>query len=122
MPMTSLFHLCTACPHAELSRDPHDGRAVVRIRGEIDIATAPEIQALLDRATRGDRPHVLVDLTAVDFMDCSGLRLLVRAERRAGERSGDLRVRYHQPALHKLFRVSGLADRFRPVRPLEPSP
>ncbi|MZD05232.1 anti-sigma factor antagonist [Streptomyces sp. SID5785] len=120
--MTSLPHLCTACPHADLTHDPHDGRTVVRIRGEVDIATAPEIQHLLDRATGGDRPRVLLDLRAVDFMDCSGLRLLVRADRRTRERGGELRLFYHQPALRKLFRVSGLAERFRPALPLEQRP
>ncbi|MFI7008627.1 anti-sigma factor antagonist [Streptomyces sp. NPDC050145] len=121
--MTSLFHLCTACPHAQVSRDVRDGLTVVRIRGEVDIATAPEIQARLDEATRATVPRVLIDLTDVEFMDCSGLRLLVRAERRVRERSGELRLLFHQPAIHKLLRAGGLAARFRTAAPpLERSP
>lgn len=51
--------------------------------GEIDLATAGFLSEHLDAATATARPDVLVDLRQVEFFDCSGLRVLCRADTRA---------------------------------------
>jgi anti-sigma B factor antagonist len=60
------------------SLDEHEDRGVrvIEVAGELDIATAPQLCARLD-ATRTGR--LLVDLTAVDFCDSTGLRALLGA-------------------------------------------
>src|SRR5215208_108106 len=59
-----------------------DGRAVVGVRGELDLATAPELETvLLERLDAGD--DVVLDLRELEFMDSSGLRVLVTAHARA---------------------------------------
>ena len=52
---------------------------VVSVAGELDIATAPTLCARLDARRVGRRPRLLVDLTAVDFCDSTGLRALLGA-------------------------------------------
>jgi anti-sigma B factor antagonist len=55
------------------------GVRVIAVTGELDIATAPRLCARLDATRAGRRPRLLVDLTAVDFCDSTGLRALLGA-------------------------------------------
>ncbi|WP_327399342.1 STAS domain-containing protein [Streptomyces sp. NBC_01288] len=91
---------------------------VVEVSGEIDMATAGFVVEHLDAATSIDEPDVLVDLRPVEFFDCSGLRVLCRAERRARERGGRLRIVSDGPRIDRLLRASGLLVRFPPLRVL----
>ncbi|KAA9158763.1 STAS domain-containing protein [Amycolatopsis acidicola] len=60
------------------------GAAVLRVSGALDLALAPKLQQLVDRASR-DHPRVLViDLTDVDFLASAGMAVLVRTHRRHG--------------------------------------
>jgi anti-sigma B factor antagonist len=57
--------------------------AVARIEGEIDVCVADRLQELLLRITQAYGPRLLLDLSAVSFMDCAGLRALVLTLRHA---------------------------------------
>ncbi|WP_221350629.1 STAS domain-containing protein [Streptomyces beigongshangae] len=102
-----------AHPHARVRHG--DGFTVVEVLGEIDMATAGALGEQLDALTADGAPQVVVDLRAVDFFDCSGLRVLCRAERRARERGGALRLVSDQPRVHHLLRACGLLSRFPPL-------
>ncbi|MFD4778932.1 STAS domain-containing protein, partial [Streptomyces sp. NPDC058427] len=91
------------------------GRTVVALRDEIDIATAALITPALDVATSDGSPHVVVDLTAVSFLDCSGLTLLCRARRRALDRDGRFWLVCDCPRILRLLRAGRLHGLFRPV-------
>lgn len=56
------------------------GRSIVRVQGELDIATAPQLVDALEIAAR-DEAEVVVDLTATTFLDSTGLRTMVRCAR-----------------------------------------
>ncbi|WP_328865330.1 STAS domain-containing protein [Streptomyces sp. NBC_00304] len=92
-----------------------NGRTVVALRDEIDIATAALIAPALDGATSAGSPHVVVDLTEVSFLDCSGLTLLCRARRRALDRDGRFWLVCDCPRILRLLRAGRLHDLFRPV-------
>ncbi|WP_330324050.1 STAS domain-containing protein [Streptomyces pseudovenezuelae] len=109
-----------ANPYARTRVD--GGCTVVAAAGEIDLATAGFLQEHLDAATATGRPDVLVDLRGVEFFDCSGLRVLCRAESRARQRGGRLRVVTDGPRLHRLLRASGLVRRFPPLLEIPESP
>ena len=65
-----------------ISISDRDGRAVVVIRGELDLATAPELEAALtERLDAGQ--DVVVDLRELAFLDSTGLRVLVASHVRA---------------------------------------
>ena len=71
-----------------ISTSDRDGRAVVVIRGELDLATAPDLEAAIaERLDAGQ--NVVVDLRELAFMDSTGLRVLVAAHARVegGEQS-----------------------------------
>ncbi|MEU9365813.1 STAS domain-containing protein [Streptomyces avermitilis] len=93
---------------------------VIEVSGEIDMASAGSLTEHLAAATARPGPDVLVDLRPVAFFDCSGLRALCRADTRAKERGGRLRLVFDQPRLHRLLRASGLLRRFPPLAELPP--
>ena len=64
-----------------ISISDRDGRAVVVIRGELDLATAPDLEAAI-KSRLDDGQDVVVDLRELDFMDSTGLRVLVAAHGR----------------------------------------
>ncbi|KKD09316.1 STAS domain-containing protein [Streptomyces sp. WM6386] len=102
-----------ANPYAHTYR--RDGCTVIEAAGEIDMATAGSLAEHLDAATEGERPDVLVDLRTVDFFDCSGLRVLCRADSRAREHGGRLRIVSRSARIRRLLRASGLLGRFPPL-------
>ncbi|CAM5672286.1 STAS domain-containing protein [Streptomyces griseorubiginosus] len=102
-----------ANPYARTRVD--GGFTVVAAAGELDLATAGFLAEHLDAATATARPDVLVDLRDVEFFDCSGLRVLCRADSRAREHGGRLRVVTDDPRLHRLLRATGLWARVTPL-------
>ncbi|MFF9817339.1 anti-sigma factor antagonist [Streptomyces sp. NPDC014006] len=92
------------------------GHTVLEFRGEIDIAAAAEIAPHLDRATAGPAPRVVIDLSAVEFFDCSGLRLLYRARRRVLEQNGRIHLVCTHALTLRVLRLTGLA-RLLPPQP-----
>src|SRR5437868_15343748 len=62
---------------------------VVMLRGELDIANAADLGAVLSKAVARN-PHVIADLSDLTFIDCASLGALVRARTRAREAGGDL--------------------------------
>jgi anti-anti-sigma factor len=65
-----------------ITKTERGGRVIVLIRGELDLATAPELETAIGESV--DAGHdVVVDLRELEFMDSSGLRVLVSAHKRA---------------------------------------
>ncbi|MEU8224016.1 STAS domain-containing protein [Kribbella sp. NPDC048915] len=79
---------------------------VVRAVGDLDLEGAPALTAEL-RSWLGPRPVVL-DLSGVDFMDSSGLGVLVGAHKEAGNRGGALILAAPSPRVQKIFKVTRL--------------
>jgi anti-sigma B factor antagonist len=89
-----------------------DDAAVVSISGDLDIATAPRLRKeLIELSNRGIRA-VLVDLAQLEFIDSTGLGVLVSALRRFREHGGDLALQSPKPAAAKIFEMTGLANVF----------
>ncbi|MFI2206496.1 anti-sigma factor antagonist [Streptomyces sp. NPDC020192] len=71
----------------------------------MDIVAAAEIIPVLDTVTEPAAPSVIVSLLDVDFFDCSGLRLLCRARRRAEERGGRLVLVCTHPLTLRILQI-----------------
>ncbi len=93
-----------------------DGRAELRVAGEVDLATVPELRAALDDVARTPGP-LRLDLSGVGFMDSTGLQLLLvlHRERQAPGLEWTL---VPSDAVLRVCEVSGVAGRL----PLEPRP
>ena len=96
-----------------LSRSTH---TLLRVRGEIDVATAPGVRERLFGLLRSGMGLVIVDLSGVSFCDASGLGVLVGGHRRALMLGVTLRLTAASPALARLLRIHGL-DRVLTIYP-----
>ncbi len=59
-----------------------DGVRIVAVRGELDLSTAPDLHAPLDSALEDPQASVLIDLSECEFIDSTGIALIVRAWQR----------------------------------------
>jgi len=89
-----------------------DGWTVVAAAGEIDVAAAPMLrERLVDLISSGSH-QVVLDLENVDFIDSTGLGVLVGAVRRARAEDGDLRIVCTNSRLLRIFGITGLDEVF----------
>jgi anti-sigma B factor antagonist len=86
--------------------------AVVKVAGELEFGTAPTLrEALLDLSQQGADP-VVVDLADVQFIDSSGVSLLVQAKQRIESQGGRFLLRRPAHRVKRVLEVSGLAEMF----------
>jgi anti-anti-sigma factor len=97
-------------PCFEVERAPLRGAPGVLVRGEVDIETAPELIAVLDAAIRESRGAFVLDLCDVDFLDSSGLHLVLRARAMLGRSDRPLAVVCPPGPPRRVFEVAGVAD------------
>jgi anti-anti-sigma factor len=92
-----------------IAASDRNGRAHLTLRGELDLATAPELEQLVNERLDAGQ-DVVVDLRGLEFMDSSGIRVLVAAHARAARNGTRLYV--VRPAtgtaVAKIVEVSGL--------------
>lgn len=89
------------------SRD-EGSTTVVAVAGELDVHTAPELEAALEAAPA--RARIVVDCTAVGFMDSTGLSVFVAAQERARGGGGGLGVVIAEPSVRKVFSITGVDE------------
>lgn len=86
-----------------------EGARIIRPSGELDIATAPRLErAVLSGREAGDR--IVLDLAELEFIDSTGLRVIVRAVEAATLGGWELRLRPGPPAVQRVFQIAGVAD------------
>lgn len=76
--------------------------------GEIDLYTAPNLQTRLTEAVRDTSPHVVIDLSNVEFCDSTGMNVLLAALKRARERGGSLSLAGPQSPVRRILEITGL--------------
>jgi anti-sigma B factor antagonist len=81
---------------------------VLEIGGEIDVYTAPRVRERLIEMVGAGEKRIVVDLGKVEFLDSTGLGVLVGAHRRLRARSGTLTLVCPHERLLKIFRITGL--------------
>ena len=75
---------------------------------EIDLATSPQLQAVLvDLVYRGLH-QLIIDLEQVSFLDCAGIGMLVDARRRVQEHGGSLKLVRPAPLVRRVLEVTGI--------------
>jgi anti-sigma B factor antagonist len=93
-----------------------DGRQVVSVAGELDIATAPQAHAYLSNLIDHGQAPLTVDVGELTFCDASGLSVLAKAARRARENGRQLTLAQARPSLLKIMHIAELDDQFPELR------
>ncbi|MGH8950421.1 MAG: STAS domain-containing protein [Acidimicrobiia bacterium] len=90
---------------------------MVTVIGEVDLASSPVVSKELDKRSG----RVVVDLRKVDFMDSTGIRLLLAHHERLDQKGGHLRILVKKDQqLTRLLEISGLTDIFDIAEALHP--
>lgn len=87
-----------------------DDARIVTVTGEIDLATAPQLNSHLDGA--GGPERLIIDLSDVAFIDSTGLRSLILAREACAKEGRDLHLVSNQ-TVGRLLDITGLTDRFQ---------
>ncbi|MFD5625820.1 anti-sigma factor antagonist [Streptomyces sp. NPDC127072] len=99
-------------PRLEIETRPAGDRTLVVLTGAIDLVTQPTLrdglQAALARSARG----IDLDLSGVDFCDCSGLNVLLFLRQRALAEDKTVAIQAVCAAVHRLFSVTGTLPLF----------
>ncbi len=93
-----------------------EGRTVVELSGELDLATAPALYERLADIPHHEVAEVVLDLTALEFIDSVGLSVVIAEHKRMLTSGGALVLQSPTPRARKLFEVSGLSS-FLDIRP-----
>ena len=89
-----------------------DDATVVSLAGELDIASAPGLERQLEAAQSSEPVKLVIDLTALEFIDSTGLRVLLTARRRASDARQALVLRNPRGQVRRIFEVSGVLEQF----------
>jgi anti-sigma B factor antagonist len=93
-----------------VERTSTEGVELLLVEGELDIATAPRLISVLNRAVQEALRSLVVDLSEVEFMDSTGLALLINAHRRLSRRSKGFAVVCPPGPLRRVFEVTDMVD------------
>jgi anti-sigma B factor antagonist len=87
-----------------------DGTPLVSVWGEVDLATAPQLERVLDDAARGGDRDMLVEFSHDSFIDSTGLNVLIQAARRLRAKGRALHVTTENPHTRGVIETMGLAE------------
>ena len=92
-----------------------DGEAAtVRLAGELDVHTAPQLDDVLSDAQHGGATELTIDVADLRFCDSSGIQVLVQARERALAADGAVHLTGVHGTVEKVLSVTGLLDLFQP--------
>lgn len=91
-------------------------RTVISVSGEIDVYTAPSLRERLNELVASGNYDLIVDMAGVEFLDSTGLGVLVGGLKRVRLHDGSLRLVCAQEKILKVFRITGLTKVF-PILP-----
>ena len=88
------------------------GRTVVAVGGEIDVYTAPKLRDTITELVAAGNYDLVIDMEQVEFLDSTGLGVLVGGLKKVRAHDGSLQLVCNQDRLLKIFRITGLAKVF----------
>jgi anti-sigma B factor antagonist len=83
--------------------------AVLHLHGEVDCRSSPYLWGVLDAAIDAGHSNVVLDLTALEFMDASGLRVIANAANRLETLGGTLGIRSPSRLMLRMLDITGMA-------------
>jgi anti-sigma B factor antagonist len=100
--------------------EPRDnGIAVVRFTGRLDFVMAPAVRERLAQSIASGHRHLVIDLSGVDFVDSSGLGVLIDGTRKTRDAGGDLCIADPRDQVRLLMALTGLERIIRRYPTLE---
>lgn len=100
-------------PFEASAAELEDGVRVIAVRGELDLGTAPNLEDPLEEAIASGDASVLIDLSECEFIDSTGIAMIVRAWQRLdsganGEGSGRVVICSYNDQVRRVLEITGL--------------
>jgi anti-sigma B factor antagonist len=95
-----------------IGRDVDGDSVALRLHGEIDLFSAPLLDDALRDAERSHPVRIVIDCSGLEFIDSSGLSVLIDAQRRADERGHAFLLSRVPDHAARIFAITGLSARF----------
>lgn len=100
--------------HLVCAVEEHGNATVVHVRGELDLASAPQLrEVLIDVLAEKPSTHLIVDLSGVGFMDSTGIGVIVGAHQRVTANGGWFSAVVTTPGVRKALQTTGLLRAWR---------
>ena len=93
-------------PGAEFTTTTRDGHLVVALRGDLDVTAAADAEAAIT-ALVAQGQYLIIDMSALDFLDCSVLGALLRVRALARRGGGDVVLAAPRPLVRRLLALTG---------------
>lgn len=87
-----------------------DGSTRLALRGEFDIAYAPQLEREIRRFAEAGGNRLVIDLRGLSFIDSTGLRIVLEARQRAANSGFDLEIVRGPEQVQRVFELTGLED------------
>jgi anti-sigma B factor antagonist len=94
------------------TQSPRPGVAVIALAGEVDVYTSPRVKQEIVNLLNSDTTRMVVDLSAVEYLDSTGLGVLIGGLKRTRERDGDLKLICDNSRILRIFEITGLTKIF----------
>jgi len=108
-----MVNVSPVVPHFELHEETAiSGTHVMNVRGEIHLSTATRFSQCLQRTLDEGNTMIVLDLRGVEFIDSTGLSVLLAGLRRVNQLQGRLAIVCANPTVLRLFQVTKLDDTF----------
>lgn len=89
-----------------------NGHTIIEVGGEIDVYTAPKLRDQISELVADGNYNLVIDLENVDFLDSTGLGVLVGGLKKLRAHDGSMLLICTQERLLKIFRITQLAKVF----------
>lgn len=100
-------------PEFQLAEEDLDGRThVIAVTGEIHVSTAPEFSRRLNAAIAHGKTAVVLDLSGTEFIDSTGLSVLLNGLRKVTRQHGRMAIVCTNPTVLRLFEITRLDSTF----------
>jgi anti-anti-sigma factor len=99
--------------HFRVELRTEDRASVLAITGELDLSSGPELEKHLAEAFRSDAKQVIVDLRGLEFIDSTGLSVLVKANQQAQEAGCGFGIVNGGTQVRRLLSLTGVTERLR---------
>ena len=90
-----------------------NGAGTVTLTGELDVHTSPGLRDVLQELLESGQRNLVIDLSELEFVDSTGLGVLVGALKKARQSGGDVELHTPSPAIRKALEITGLTQVFR---------
>jgi anti-anti-sigma factor len=104
-------------PGLTVERRSHGRREIVALAGELDLSTVAELEAGIEEACSNGAGELVLDLEELSFMDSTGLSAILTTQDRCAGQGCELLLSGAQPAVHRLFELTGVLSCLRFLEP-----